>query len=206
MKIISNRGKDRAIAQIESVAGPVDASAISSSVSIFGLSALQDVLPRDLPLRLLLSTDTVISENLLGGGSDRFLRNNLTTRQLAREAARWISSAQVRIAQTRVPQSAFMLRNSDGAPSLAMVGACSLTTSGLGVTPADPFSLLQTAETSAELTTLASWFEEQWRTLGDKPDGRHDFLRRLTQVAGRRSASEVHLRILDALFNEMGEA
>jgi hypothetical protein len=206
VRIISNRGTDRAIDQIKSVTATADASAISSSVSIFGLSALQDALTRDLPLRLLLSAETALSESLLGGASDRFLRNGLTARRLAADATHWMSSAQVRTAQSRVPQSAFMLRDTDGAHALAMVGACSLTTSGLGVTPADPFSLLQTAETPAEMTTLASWFEEQWRTLGDKPDGRNDFMKRLSRIATRRSASEIHLRMLDALFGEMGEA
>jgi len=85
VRIISNRGTDRAIDQIKSVTATADASAISSSVSIFGLSALQDALTRELP--------------------------------------------------EPVPQSAFMLRNTGGEPALAMVGACSLTTSGLGVTP-----------------------------------------------------------------------
>jgi hypothetical protein len=44
VRIISNRGTNRAIDQIKSVTATADASAISSSVSIFGLSALQDAL------------------------------------------------------------------------------------------------------------------------------------------------------------------
>ncbi|QIH72655.1 helicase [Brevundimonas mediterranea] len=206
MRIIANKGTDRAVDQIAGAAVPADASAVTTSVSVFGISALQGLLPRNLALRLLLSADTALTDDLLGGRSDRSLRNSLTGRRLAADAAQWVASAQVRVAQSRVPQSTFMLRDQDGAPTLAMVGACALTTSGLGVTPADPFSLLQTAETMAELTTLASWFEEQWRTLGDKSVGRDDFLNRLSLLADRRSASEVHLRILDALFNEMGEA
>ena len=86
MRIIANKGTDRAVDQIAEAAAPADASAVTTSVSVFGLSTLQGALPRNVALRLLLSSDTALVDGLLGGGPDRFLRNSLTGRWLATDA------------------------------------------------------------------------------------------------------------------------
>lgn len=206
MRIISNKGTDRAIDLISAAETPVGLNAISSALSIYGLAAIQAVLKKTVPVKIALSADVVDEGDFLGTTADRSTRNRLTAQYLAREARDWVATGEVRVAQTRVPQSALVLNGADDLTAVAMVGACSLTTTGLGISPADPFSLLQVGETEAENRTLAAWTEEQWRALGPKADGRSRLISSIDRIAARRSASEIHLRILDALFSEMGEA
>ncbi len=118
--------------------------------------------------------------------------------------SQWLESAQVRLASGRLPQSTIILQRDQDETSLAVTGACDLTTSGLGLAPPDPYSLTQLAEGN-EARALSNWFEDQWRSLGERSEGREKLVEAFADLARRRSATEVYHRILDALFREMGE-
>jgi hypothetical protein len=115
-----------------------------------------------------------------------------------------LGRAEIRLAPSSLPQSTLLA--AAGELSLALVGGCELTTAGLGLAPATRFSLLQLAETAEEQAALSEWFEEQWRALGPRADGKATVIAAFEQLGRRRSAAEVHHRILHALFSEMGEA
>ncbi|MBA3810920.1 MAG: helicase [Caulobacteraceae bacterium] len=205
MKIVGNRGDDRVIDRVPAVGRAETAAAATSALSVFGACAFRQAVGRAVALRLLLATD-VAAGDLLGHVDDRPSRNRLTARGLANEVARWLSAADVRLAPSPVPQSALLLSAGVGDRVLAMVGACSLTSGGLGLTPPDPFALLQMAECPEEWAMLAGWFEDQWRALGTGADGRLAITQAFQELGRRRSPAEIHLRVLDALFTEMGEA
>lgn len=115
----------------------------------------------------------------------------------------WIGPAQVLCASARLPQSSIIARSE--AVRAAFVGACDLTTAGLGLTSLDPFALIQGAAAEDEFEHLSEWFEEQWRAVSARAGNSAAVLGHLANVARQRSATEVHLRILDALFSDMSE-
>lgn len=205
MKLIRNRGTDRTIDRLRA-AGPVQAASISSAgLSLFGVGAFQSAVDRPGKIRLMLSSlDTIVPE-LLGASADRALRNRLVARSSAQAMSQWLESAQVRLASGRLPQSTIILQRDQDETSLAVTGACDLTTSGLGLAPPDPYSLTQLAEGN-EARALSNWFEDQWRSLGERSEGREKLVEAFADLARRRSATEVYHRILDALFREMGES
>ena len=206
MKIVTNRGADRVIDRLRAVDGLTTMSVVSAGLSLFGVATVRQAVGRTPSLRLLLSADTALSSDLLGGPNDRSARNRLTARHLAQESSQWLSGAEVRLSQHRVPQSALVLSRPKGNLAIAMVGACGLTTPDLGLAPSDPLSLVHMAESPEELAMLASWFEDQWRAIGSRSDGRERVVVAFEQLGRRRTPAEIHLRLLDALFREMGDS
>lgn len=108
------------------------------------------------------------------------------------------------MAPGRLPQSTLIV-DADGRGISAMVGACALTTDGLGLTPADRLGIVQLAEDEDEIAMLGEWFDDQWQQLGPSADGQDQVRDVFAPVAARRSAGEVYLRTLDAIFTDMGE-
>lgn len=203
MKLIRNIGTDRAVDRLRSFQ-TTRASVASGSLSIFGMEAFHSAVGRSAPMRLLTSAMEGDAASLMGSASDRALRNRLTARQSAAGLIKWLEKSEVRSAKGQLPQSAIVLSGPEDTSSLAMVGACSLTTEGLGLAPSDPFSLIHLAE-GGEAETLAGWFRDQWGSLVGSGDGRPTISAALNEIARPRSAAEVYHRILDALFTEMGE-
>ena len=65
--------------------------------------------------------------------------------------------------------------------------------------------MVQLAEAQGEVALLAEWFDDQWQALVPG-DTTHPTLPHLFHpLAARRSANEVYLRTLDAIFADMGE-
>ncbi|PZR07783.1 MAG: helicase [Azospirillum brasilense] len=206
MKLIRNRGNDRVVDQLGAFRNaPARAAIAAASLSLHGVAQLAEALGQPQSLRVLLSPLETISGELMGTPADRGLRNRLTLRKLARDAARWAARAEVRAAPKALPQSALILSPQQG-PGRALVGACAPTTDGLGLTPGNPLSLVQVAETADEFQMLAEWFEDQWRALGARADAREALEAAFVAMGRRRSAAEVYLRVLDVLFADMGEA
>ena len=81
-----------------------------------------------------------------------------------------------------------------------MHGAFSLTTTGLGVTPGNPLSLIQASETAAEAQLLSTWFEAQWASLTPKPAEKQRVLDALHALAAHGGARSSYALILHHLF------
>src|SRR5690606_17908474 len=103
---------------------------------------------------------------LFGGQGDRPARNRLQTRWLANRCAKWISEkVDLRRAPGRVPQGAVVMRTPGAMPVQVVLGSFEFSTSGLGLTPGNPLSLIQASESDEEAAQLATWFDSQWLSL-----------------------------------------
>lgn len=204
MRLVSNKGRDRVIDVLSGEPRCNAARIAAASASIYGLDALQAALVGTPDLRLIVPHPDTIEEDLLGGPADRSRRNALGLRSVANNLADWLKLAQIRYAAGRLPQSAIILERD--AAHTGLVGSCAPTSQGLGLAPGDPFSLVHCAD-GAEAVPLRGWFDDQWRALAvsTKPVV-GDLVGKLQVFGQRRAASEIHLRLLDALFSEAGEA
>lgn len=151
---------------------------------------------------LILSKLDLLQSELLGSAADRARRNALDLRATANDLVDWLASAELRAAAGRLPQSAILVEASDS--SIGLVGACPPTSEGLGLAPGDPFNLVHLAE-GAEAAPLRAWFDDQWRALSGPSRMGDNFVQMLKGLGQRRSAAEIYLRLLGALFGEMGE-
>lgn len=202
MKLLSNRGQDRAVDLLAAFSSPDSVRAATVSASLYGLEAFRDALGKPEAFKLFVSHLDHLRPDFMGGEADRTRRNQLNSRRVANVLAAWLARADVRIAPGRLPQSALHVQKEDGA--LGMLGACGLTTAGLGLTPGEPFSITQWGE-AEEAEQIARWFDEQWKSLRPGGDDRARLLEELITLSRPRAASEIYLRILDTLFAEMGE-
>ncbi len=144
---------------------------------------------------------------LLGAESDRGFRNQLRTRWLASLCAGWIKQkADLRGAPARLPQSALVVTGqADAAPRRAITGNCPFTTDGLGLTPGNQFSLIQSSEHPDESAILGSWFTHLWNTLPSSGDEKASFLARLQELIEHQPPSLVYFLTLYHLFKDLGD-
>jgi len=142
----------------------------------------------------------------LGGDSDRAFRNRLQIRWLAKQCAEWVAKkVEVKQASGSIPQSAMVVRADDGLPNRVITGTSSFTTSGLGLTPSQQFSLIQSAESADECSLLASWFDGLWASLGAKGDTKATFLSMLQTLSEHRQPSLIYYLTLYHLFKDLGD-
>lgn len=201
MRLIGSKGGDRVLDLIQEGTTKGDTlDLVSDSLSLFAFEALAKPLDDLAQARLLLPRE---GEDLafLGGEQDRSRRNQLQQRWLARELAEWLrTKADVRRARGQVPQGALIIRHSDGQPTQAAAGAASLSTDGIGLAPANPLSLTQVSETSAECTMLSQWFDVQWSALRDQPEAKAELVNALQRLAAHRDPYTIYALILHQLF------
>lgn len=175
----------------------------TAAVSAFGIQAVLDG-GRCLPAaKLLIPPPDTQVDAVAGGAADRADRNRLVLRGAAGRAIRWLDRIETRVAPGRLPQSTLIVEAD--VKATAMVGSCALTTDGLGLSPADRFGIVQLAENEGEFALLSEWFDDQWQALAPADAGSSPFHELFAPLASRRSASEVYLRTLDAIFADMSE-
>jgi len=154
----------------------------------------------------LVLPDAQTDLQLLGSEADRPFRNQLTARWLARRCADWINSrAEVRSAQSPLPQSSLIATDTDAALNRAITGHCPFTTDGLGLTPGNQFSLIQCSETPDECATLQTWFSALWESLSASPASKQNLLAQLSTITEHKSPSLAYYLVLYHLFKDLGE-
>jgi ERCC4-related helicase len=207
VKLIQNTGNDRAIDELRTALGSGrQLDLVTSTLSLFAFTELVPGAPNLDQIRMILPGASQDLE-LVGGAADRAARNQLNSPWLANECARRLSkSASVRLASGGVPQGAFILRNESGQPQLAMFGAVSLSTDGLGLTPGNPLGVIQVSESASEAASLAAWFEAQWTRLPASTENLAGLLNSLGAISAHRPAHQVYSLILRSLFGGEGEA
>jgi len=172
MKLLKNQGSDRVIDELRAsliTKGGMDAA--SSGFSLFAYGELRGILDRLSSLRLILPPSD--SEALTGSGSDRAYRNRLSSHKLARDFEEWLlKTVKMKSAPGAFPQSTLVVKNTEGMPTQVISGNCPLTTDGLGITPGNQFSLVQSTETPDESKLLAAWFTHQWDSLPASTEGK----------------------------------
>lgn len=207
MRLIKNSGSDRVIDELRNcLQGASSLDFASPSFSLFAFSELQDQLANVGSARVALPSPAKHDWELLGGDSDRAFRNRLQVRWLAKQCADWIAKkVEVKQASGSIPQSALVVRADDGLPNRVITGTSSFTTSGLGLTPSQEFSLIQSAENADECSLLASWFDGLWASLGTKGDTKATFLAKLQALSEHRQPSLIYYLTLYHLFKDLGD-
>lgn len=206
MRLLRNSGTDRGVDLLRDwLTSGTRVDVVSPSFSIWAFAELKDVLDRVDRCRLLLGEPDSIAPSLLGGDGDIAFRGQLQGRWLARTAADWIGKkAEIRNARKAPPQSLIFVR---GNPSLgrAMMGTCSFTTEGLGLTPGGRLGLVQATDGDAEAASYAEWFESNWNDLRAEPEAKASFLAALEDMASPRAPSVVYFQILYQMFKDLGD-
>lgn len=207
MKLLKNQGSERVIDELRAnltASGSLDAA--SPKLSLFAFGELLERLRRLASCRLILPLASANTASLLGSASDRGARNQLTARFLARQLAEWLrQNVEIKAVPGPLPQATLVARRNDGSPLQVISGNCPLTTDGLGITPANQFSLVQATETPEESELLAAWFTQMWESLPASVEGKETLLAQLQELTCRREPSLIYALTLFHLFKDRGE-
>ena len=215
MKFVSNAGTDRVVDLVRPWLKPNhQLDVFSPSFSLFAFAEVLADVPRLANARLVVPAqrpkDGLVSVHeqldLLGTKADRAARNKLQAPWLARRFSAWLDAkAQVRHASGSIPQGTMVLRDDQGTAQQAVLGSFAFSTEGLGITPGNPLSLIQTSENPAEAHMLSQWFDMQWGALKDQPEAKAALIASVKELSTHRDATSVYTLMLQHLFASNGE-
>jgi hypothetical protein len=206
MKLIRNSGTDRSIDKLREWLETESRMDVASPIfSLFAFSELRESLQQAKGLRLLTGGEKPSPAALLGEDADGMFRGQLQSRWHAQTFKDWaLSHLDVRHACNAPAQSLILVSSgTDGVG--ALIGACSFTTAGLGLTPSDQLSLVHVTESAAESADLARWFDSSWSNLPSSPSAKADLLAVLSEIASQRAPSLVYFQILYQLFKDIND-
>jgi hypothetical protein len=204
MKLIRNSGNDRVIDRLrEWLTAGSAIDFMTPTFSVHAFAETREFIDKADRCRLLLGDPNALAEALFGGAADISYRNRLQTRWLARITADWINKrCEVRHAPSAPPQSLVLVN----APNpKALLGTCSFTTGGLGITPGGQMGLVQATDTAEEAAAFAEWFRSNWDGISAAPDAKQHLAEILTQAASQRAPSLVYFQMLYQLFKDLGD-
>jgi hypothetical protein len=206
MKLVGNTGNNRVIDLIRP--GLVQGNMldiVTPAFSLFAFAEVQSTINKLAQCRLLLPS-AIEDLAILGSNGDRFMRNRLQTRWLAGRLVLWLQNkTEVKCAPGPIPQGAFVVRDDSSKPIQAFLGSLAFSTDGLGITPGNPLSLIQSSETEEEALLLSQWFDFQWSTFGSDSKVRSELIDSLQEYAAHREPFVVYTLILHHLFSSRGE-
>lgn len=211
MKFVSNVGTDRVLDLVRPwLKADHRLDMVSPSFSLFAFAEVLADMPRLSQARLVASpiSDNAVQEQLglLGTKADRAARNKLQAPWLARKFSSWLDTkAQLRHASGAIPQGTLVLRDSEGIAQQAVLGSFAFSSEGLGITPGNPLSLIQTSENPAEAQMLSQWFDLQWATLKDQPEAKTALVAAIRELSTYRDPTSVYTLMLQHLFAANGE-
>jgi hypothetical protein len=93
----------------------------------------------------------------------------------------------------------------DPPSSRAIIGTCSFTTEGLGLTPGGRLGLVQATDTESEAAGFAEWFGLNWDDLRSETGSKASLLTALEDMASQRAPSLVYFQILYQMFKDLGD-
>lgn len=215
MKFVSNAGTDRVVDLVRPwLKSNHQLDVVSPSFSLFAFAEVLADVPRLANARLVVPAQrhkdglANVHEQLglLGTKADRAARNKLQAPWLARKFAAWLDAkAQVRHASGAIPQGTMVLRDDQGTAQQAVLGSFAFSTEGLGITPGNPLSLIQTSESPAEAQMLSQWFDMQWGALKDQPEAKAALIASVKELSTHRDATSVYTLMLQHLFASNGD-
>jgi ERCC4-related helicase len=208
MRIIPNVGDNRVIDVLRASIAPGARLDIGSpALSLFAFAELRPILTGLEQCRVITRTDPSAMLQLTGGDADRPARNQLRVRWLAQQCARWIENGvELRVAKSGIPQAVYVADHPTQPTSRCVItGACSFTTDGLGLTPADQLGLVQCTETAEEAATFGSWFGMQWERLPASQAPKEELLAQLREIAAHKAPALVYHLVLYHLFKDLGD-
>jgi SNF2 family DNA or RNA helicase len=180
----------------------VNVDIATSNFTIYGYGNLSSFLKNIKSTRLLISDSSNNCKLMIGGTSDRVLRNQLSNSFYAKQFAEWLESyVNIKTATTPLPQSTLILKKNENSALKAFIGSCSLTTEGLGVYPASFFSLVQATDTPDEAKIISEWYDKMWESLSLEND-KAKVIEELSKIYSEREPSLVYYKILSLLFDK----
>lgn len=207
MRLIANTGNDRVLDELQKTlpyASQFDVA--SPEFSLFAFSSTRDLLQKLAQCRLVLPLSGDGAIHVLGSDCDRASRNQLKNRALARDCARWLKEkVQLRFVPDSLPQSMLIARNTASGESKVISGNCPFSTNGLGLTPGNQFSLIQSSDSSTEGKMLETWFTGLWDGISSGTPGRNWLADHLDEMVAHKSPSLVYYLTLYHLFKDIGE-
>ncbi len=206
MRLVQNRGTDRVIDLIRpGIKRGHRLDMLTSDLSLFAFAEINREVWELEGVRFVLPPN-ISDLAILGTVADRPARNRLQSRWLAKRLLQWIEDkVEVRRALSPIPQSAFVIRDSDGRPLRALLGSLAFSTDGLGLTPGNPMCLIQASETTEEASLLSQWFDAQWLALAANPASKTALIDSLKKLAGNRAPRLVYALFLHHVFRDRGD-
>ena len=207
MRVVPNAGNDRVFDVVQRCASNVaQLDFASPQLSIFALGELVTAMREMRAMRTIIPAHSQPAE-LLGDAADRSRRNRFETTSLARTLADTIEKmAAIRQAPKGVPQGALVARLDSNEPAQAILGAFSISSPGLGLSPGNPLSLIQASESPAEAAMIAQWFDLQWASLGADGAAKSDLISLLRRICQHRDPLGVYAVMLHHLLGSRGDA
>lgn len=205
MKLIRNSGNERVIDRLRDWLAPgASLDLLSPTFSVNAFAEIRVLIEKVEKCRLLLGDEAVLAASLFGGPADIAFRGQLQGRWLARLAADWIRKrAEVRCAPTAPPQSLIVVQ--DAERKRALLGTCSFTTEGLGITPPGQLGLVQATESDDEAAALVEWFRANWDGLKAGTSAKDKLVGLLDEAGSQRAPSLLYFQILFQLFKYLGD-
>lgn len=205
MKLLRNSGNERVIDQLREWLTPgASVDLMSPAFSVNAFAEVRELVEKADGCRLLLGDENALPTSLFGGPGDIGFRGQLQGRWLARMAADWVSKrAEVRCAPAAPPQSLIVVHGI--AQKRALLGTCSFTTEGLGITPAGQFGLVQASDEDGEAAAFSDWFRANWEGLKSGASAKEKLVQLLEEAGSRRAPSLLYFQILFQLFKNLGD-
>jgi hypothetical protein len=205
MKIIRNVGSERTIDQLRTwTSRDSRADIISSRLSVHAFFELRELLESLSATRLIVGNTATSTDSLFGGSNDVAARGLLQNRWRSQITADWLKKrVEVKSTSAESSQSLIALEGNEEARTL--LGTCSLTTEGLGLTPAHQIGLVQASEHADEASGFTEWFRSIWDGLDAHDSAKSDLLKVLEDAGSQRPASLVYFQILYQLFKDLGD-
>jgi len=207
MRVLRNTGQERVIDVLRPLLQQHEKLDLATDeLSLFAFQELHAELKRIPRTRLIVTADQCPSD-LLGSDADRAMRNMLMAPWLASEFVSWLSErAETQATTVGVPQAIAVLRDGSGKATHALFGAFSFTTSGLGLSPGNPLSLVQCSDSCGEADAFAEWFDTQWSMLAGQPHGKQVLFQLLDAFTRKQSAVSVYSLIMHHVLGTRGDA
>jgi SNF2 family DNA or RNA helicase len=215
MKILMNSGNERVIDVLKaSLKRGSSVDLATNDVSLFAFGELYQTLELCTHVNLLYTPQTIPHEGswypgnpFLGSIVERPYRNRLESVWLAkRMVAWWAHCGAVRSLTVHIPQAAIIIRDLRQVPVVALLGACSFSTEGFGLTPGNRYGIVQMTQTVEETRAVAQWFDQIWEET--QPQGASEsksqaqrFSSWLTAISSPKSPSLLYHAILCRLFD-----
>ncbi|WP_417746710.1 helicase-related protein [Rosistilla oblonga] len=204
MKLLPNVGNERVVDSLRAgVSKDATFDMATPQFSLFAFAEMRDWLARLKSCRVVLPDE--VDLGLLGGDDDRSRRNSLNAASIASACHTWLEkNASVRTAPTSLSQCVLSVSTS-GQNGIALAGDCPFSTSGLGITSGNQFSLIQASENDAEAMMLAKWFEGIWNGSSAGEGGKQKFLESLEQLFTPKAPSLAYYLTLFHVFKDLGQ-
>jgi ERCC4-related helicase len=204
MRLISNTGADRVLDQLLGESASTELLDVATpKLSVFAFAELLCGLEKWRSGRMILPEPSLA--DLLGGPEERGRRNQLKGPAHARRCAEWLKqNAQLKVSPVPLPQSTYVVRNSDGHAAKAITGSCPLTLEGLGLVPGSRLNLIQCADSADEARVFAAWIESLWNGLPADNAAKDRIVAAMEALTASRAPSQVYHLVLYHLFKDLG--